>query len=70
MAEHGAWLVPTLVTYDSLHRYGTEYGLPAVSAASSAPRSKSSRCTRIIICRPPTKRALAGDGAPPYAGAP
>lgn len=33
MAEHGAWLVPTLVTYDSLHRYGSDYGLPAVSAA-------------------------------------
>lgn len=33
MAEHGAWLVPTLVTYDSLHRYGREYGLPVVSAA-------------------------------------
>ena len=33
MAGHGAWLVPTLVTYDSLHRYGVEYGLPAVSAA-------------------------------------
>ena len=33
MAEHDAWLVPTLVTYDSLHRYGPEYGLPKVSAA-------------------------------------
>jgi len=33
MAEHDAWLVPTLVTYDSLHRYGAEYGLPPVSVA-------------------------------------
>jgi len=33
MAEKDAWLVPTLVTYDSLHRYGAEYGLPPVSVA-------------------------------------
>ena len=33
MAQHDAWLVPTLVTYDSLHRDGGEYGLPAVSLA-------------------------------------
>ena len=33
MREKDAWLVPTLVTYDSLHRYGAEYGLPPVSVA-------------------------------------
>ncbi len=33
MKEKDAWLVPTLVTYDSLHRYGAEYGLPPVSVA-------------------------------------
>jgi imidazolonepropionase-like amidohydrolase len=33
MKEKDAWLVPTLVTYDSLHRSGPEYGLPAVSMA-------------------------------------
>ena len=33
MKERDAWLVPTLVTYDSLKREGAEYGLPAVSVA-------------------------------------
>ncbi|MDP6689006.1 MAG: amidohydrolase family protein [Alphaproteobacteria bacterium] len=33
MREKDAWLVPTLVTYNSLHKYGAEYGLPAVSVA-------------------------------------
>ena len=33
MREQDAWLVPTLVTYTSLHKYGAEYGLPAVSVA-------------------------------------
>lgn len=28
MAEAGAFLVPTLVTYDKLHQHGGEYGLP------------------------------------------
>ena len=32
MAEHGAFLVPTLVTYDALARDGARFGLPAVSA--------------------------------------
>lgn len=31
MAERGAYLVPTLVTYDALRRRGTEYGLSAYS---------------------------------------
>lgn len=29
--QKGAYVVPTLVTYDALHRRGAEYGLPAVS---------------------------------------
>ena len=43
-AEHvvgaDAFVVPTLVTYDALHRFGTELGFPEVSMASSA------RCAR------------------------
>ena len=31
MAEHGAYLVPTLITYDALRRRGAELGLPPVS---------------------------------------
>ena len=31
MAAHGAYLVPTLVTYDSMRRRGAEYGLSAYS---------------------------------------
>ncbi len=31
MAEHQAFLVPTLVTYDALHREGKQWGLPQVS---------------------------------------
>jgi len=33
MREKDAWLVPTLVTYNSLHKYGADYGLPPVSVA-------------------------------------
>lgn len=32
-AERGAYVVPTLATYDALHRYGRELGLPEVSLA-------------------------------------
>jgi imidazolonepropionase-like amidohydrolase len=31
MAERGAFLVPTLVTYDAMHRRGSEFGLPEES---------------------------------------
>ena len=31
MAEKGAFLVPTLVTYDAMHRRGSEFGLPEES---------------------------------------
>ncbi len=31
MAEHGAYLVPTLITYDALRRRGPDLGLPFVS---------------------------------------
>jgi imidazolonepropionase-like amidohydrolase len=33
MREKDAWLVPTLVTYNSLHKYGADYGLPPDSVA-------------------------------------
>ena len=33
MADHGAYLVPTLIAYDALDRSGKELGLPAVSIA-------------------------------------
>lgn len=35
MAEHGAFLVPTLVTYDAMHRRGEELGLAPVSQAKN-----------------------------------
>jgi imidazolonepropionase-like amidohydrolase len=35
MAEHGAYMVPTLVTYDSMKRRGSEYGLSAYSLAKN-----------------------------------
>ena len=31
MAEHGAFMVPTLITYEALHREGKEWGMPQVS---------------------------------------
>lgn len=31
MAEHGAYLVPTLITYDAMRRRGDDLGLPSVS---------------------------------------
>ena len=36
MAEHGAYAVPTLVTYDALKSEGAEYGLPPESIAKIA----------------------------------
>lgn len=36
MAEHGAYAVPTLVTYDALSAEGERYGLPAASVAKIA----------------------------------
>jgi imidazolonepropionase-like amidohydrolase len=33
MHEHGAFVVPTLVTYDALAKYGADYGMPADSIA-------------------------------------
>ena len=35
MAEHGAYLVPTLIAYDAMGRRGTALGLPAVSDAKN-----------------------------------
>ena len=31
MAEHGAFMVPTLITYEALHREGKQWGMPQVS---------------------------------------
>lgn len=36
MAEHGAYLVPTLVTYDAMGRRGAELGLPRVGQEKNA----------------------------------
>lgn len=36
MAEHGAFLVPTLAAYDAMNRRGPEVGLPAVGQAKNA----------------------------------
>lgn len=36
MAEHEAYVVPTLVTYDSLRRHGAEYGMSSVSLEKNA----------------------------------
>ncbi len=36
VAAHGAFVVPTLVTYDSLHRFGRDLGFPEVSLAKLA----------------------------------
>jgi imidazolonepropionase-like amidohydrolase len=33
MREHGAFVVPTLVTYDALAKHGADYGLPPDSIA-------------------------------------
>ena len=36
MAEHGAYLVPTLAAYDAMHRRGPEVGLPEVGQKKNA----------------------------------
>jgi hypothetical protein len=36
MRERGAFVVPTLVTYDALAKHGAEFGMPADSIAKVA----------------------------------
>jgi imidazolonepropionase-like amidohydrolase len=36
VAGHGGFVVPTLVTYDALHRFGREFGFPEASLAKLA----------------------------------
>ncbi|MEZ2388086.1 amidohydrolase family protein [bacterium RCC_150] len=43
MAEHEAFLVPTLVTYDAMYRRGTEIGLTDVGAAKNREVLKSGK---------------------------
>lgn len=43
MREHGAFVVPTLVTYDALARHGAQYGLPPESVAKVASVQRAGR---------------------------
>ncbi|WP_322071412.1 metal-dependent hydrolase family protein [Paraburkholderia bannensis] len=43
MHEHGAYVVPTLVTYDALARHGAQFGLPPASVAKVAAVQQAGR---------------------------
>ncbi|HKT98997.1 MAG TPA: amidohydrolase family protein [Paraburkholderia sp.] len=43
MHEHGAFVVPTLVTYDALARHGAQFGLPPDSVAKVASVQRAGR---------------------------
>jgi len=65
-AEHvagaDAFVVPTLVTYDALHRFGKEFGFPEGSMAKLARNSAESRRQDRLRHRP-----LGPDAPPPVA---
>ena len=51
MAELGAYVVPTLVTYDALAKHGAQYGMPADSIAKVASVQQAGRESLEIYAR-------------------
>ncbi|BBU32256.1 amidohydrolase (plasmid) [Burkholderia sp. THE68] len=51
MREHGAFVVPTLVTYDALAKHGAQYGLPPESVAKVASVQRAGRESLEIYAR-------------------
>ena len=51
MHEHGAFVVPTLVTYDALARHGAQFGLPPDSVAKVASVQRAGRESLEIYAR-------------------
>ncbi|SAL09694.1 amidohydrolase [Caballeronia peredens] len=51
MREHGAFVVPTLVTYDALAKHGAQYGMPAESVAKVASVQRAGRESLEIYAR-------------------
>ncbi|SAK75712.1 metal-dependent hydrolase family protein [Caballeronia ptereochthonis] len=51
MREHGAFVVPTLVTYDALAKHGAQYGMPPESVAKVASVQRAGRESLEIYAR-------------------
>jgi imidazolonepropionase-like amidohydrolase len=61
MAERGAYMVPTLITYEGLANEGERYGLPAASVAKiDAVRSQGQRAIE-ILARAGVKMGMGSD---------
>jgi imidazolonepropionase-like amidohydrolase len=61
MRERGAYMVPTLVTYDALARDGARFGLPAESVAKIATVHGAGRRALEILARAGVKMGLGSD---------
>ncbi|MEZ5667182.1 MAG: amidohydrolase family protein [Alphaproteobacteria bacterium] len=60
-AAHGAFVVPTLVTYEAMTRYGAELGLPAVSLAKLSDVTEAGLGSLEILKRAGVKVGLGTD---------
>ncbi|KWF59920.1 metal-dependent hydrolase family protein [Burkholderia pseudomultivorans] len=61
MHEHGAFVVPTLVTYDALARHGAAFGLPADSVAKVASVQQKGRESLEIYAKAGVKMGFGSD---------
>ncbi|WP_406806685.1 amidohydrolase family protein [Burkholderia semiarida] len=61
MHERGAFVVPTLVTYDALAKHGTEFGMPADSIAKVASVQQKGRESLEIYAKAGVKMGFGSD---------
>ncbi|TDA44922.1 metal-dependent hydrolase family protein [Burkholderia pyrrocinia] len=61
MHEHGAFVVPTLVTYDALATHGAEFGMPADSVAKVASVQQKGRESLEIYAKAGVKMGFGSD---------
>ncbi len=59
--KHGAFVVPTLATYDAMENFGTKVGLPATSLAKLSDVSKAGRQSLEILAQAGTKTGFGTD---------
>ena len=61
MHEHGAFVVPTLVTYDALAKHGAEFGMPPESVAKVASVQQKGRESLEIYANAGVKMGFGSD---------
>ncbi|AJY40238.1 amidohydrolase family protein [Burkholderia humptydooensis] len=61
MREHGAFVVPTLVTYDALEQHGAQFGMPADSIAKVASVRQAGRASLDIYARAGVRMGFGSD---------